>query len=229
MKQRRRVQARRGLRMEIYRFIARWHREQGTYPTVREIQKGLRISSTSLVHYHLRRLEEAGLVQRFDRRSRGIRLRQWPDGLRPQEDLISVPFMGFIAAGDPIPDPDAEPQGWIPIPRLWLLETDGLFVLRVRGDSMIDALVRDGDLIVVKPAAWVENGEMAVVWLRDRQATTLKHVYYEPDQRRIRLQPAHPLMQPLVLPEEDVQIQGKVIQVLRNLNGAPLPTVPPAG
>jgi len=229
MKRRRRVQARRDLRREIYRFIVRWHREQGTYPTVREIQKGLRISSTSLVHYHLRRLEEAGLVQRFDRRSRGIRIRQWPDGLAPQEDRISLPFMGSIAAGDPLPDPAAEPQGWIPVLRTWLPDEDGLFVLRVRGDSMIDALVRDGDLIVVKPAARVENGEMAVVWLRDRQATTLKHVYYEPDQRRIRLQPAHPSMKPLVLPEEDVQIQGKVLQVFRNLNGIPFPIEPPAG
>jgi repressor LexA len=137
--------------------------------------------------------------------------------------------MGFIAAGDPIPNPDAEPQGWILIPRLWLLETDGLFVLRVRRDSMIDALVRDGDLIVVKHAARVENGEMAVVWLRDRHATTLKHVYYEPERRRIRLQPAHPSMKPLVLPEKDVQIQGKVIQVFRNLNGTSFPIEPSIG
>ncbi len=229
MKQRQRSRARRDLRTEIFRFIARWHRAQGTSPTVREIQKGLQISSPSVVHYHLRQLEEAGLVQRLDRRSRGLRLRQWPDGLAPSEDLIPLPLMGSIAAGDPLPDPNAEPQGWIPIPRIWLPGSDGLFALRVRGDSMIDALVRDGDLIVVKPAAQVENGEMAVVWLRDRHATTLKHVYYEPERRRIRLQPAHPSMKPLVLPEKDVQIQGKVIQVFRNLNGTSFPIEPSIG
>lgn len=219
-----RSRIRRDLRQEILAFIARWYRQERTYPTVREIQKGLKISSPSVVDYHLRRLEQEDLITRVGRRSRGIRLRRWPDGLAPEEDLIPIPFLGPIAAGEPIPHPDAEPLGWIRIPRPWLADGNGLFALRVQGDSMIDALVGDGDLIIVKPAPEVEDGEMAVVWLTDRHETTLKRVYREGD--RVRLQPAHPTMSPLYVPAEAIRIQGKVIQVLRNLNGLPLPVEP---
>ncbi len=221
MKRGRRSMGRRNLRQEILTFIARWYHREKTYPTVREIQKGLKISSPSVVDYHLRRLEEEGLIARVGRRSRGIRLRHWPDGLAPDGDLIPIPFLGPIAAGDPIPHPSAEPLAWIRVPRLWLASGNDLFALRVQGSSMIDALVGDGDLIIVKPTSEVEDGEMAVVWLMDRHETTLKYVYREGD--HIRLQPAHPAMSPLYVPAEVVQIQGRVVQVLRNLNGLPLP------
>ncbi len=221
MKRKQRSRIRWNLRQEILAFIARWYRQERTYPTVREIQRGLKISSPSVVAYHLRRLEEEGLIDRIGRRSRGIRLRRWPDGLAPEEDMIPIPFLGPIAAGEPIPHPDAEPLGWIRIPRSWLADGDDLFALRVQGNSMIDALVGDGDLIIVRPTPEVEDGEMAVVWLRDRHETTLKRVYREKE--RICLRPAHPIMSPLYVPAEVVQIQGKVIQVLRNLNGISLP------
>ncbi|MCS6964795.1 transcriptional repressor LexA [Thermoflexus sp.] len=221
MKRGHRSRIRRDLRQEILAFIVRWYQQERTYPTVREIQKGLKISSPSVVDYHLRRLEEEGLIVRVGRRSRGIRLRRWPDGLAPEADLIPIPFLGSIAAGEPIPNPGATPLAWIRIPRLWLVDGNGLFALRVQGNSMVDALVGDGDLIIVKPIPQVEEGEMAVVWLADRHETTLKRVYREGD--RIRLQPAHPAMTPLYVPAEVVHIQGKVVQVLRNLNGIPLP------
>ncbi|HXF68718.1 MAG TPA: transcriptional repressor LexA [Thermoflexus sp.] len=218
---RRRARVRRDLRNEILSFIARWYQQERTYPTVREIQKGLKISSPSVVDYHLRRLEEGGLIGRVGRRARGIRLRHWPDGLPPPDDLIPIPFLGPIAAGQPIPNPNTEPIAWIRIPRTWLGDPADLFALRVQGNSMIDALVKDGDWIIVKPVQQVKNGEMAVVWLLDRHETTLKHFYLEED--RVRLQPAHPTMAPLYVPAEVVQIQGKVVHILRNLNGFPPP------
>ncbi len=221
-----RMRRQRDLRREILEFIARWYRQEQTCPTVREIQKGLRISSPSVVAYHLHRLEEEGFITRVGRRARGIRLRRWPadwpvnDGLN--DGLVPIPFLGPIAAGEPIPNPNAEPLGWIRVPRAWLGERDGLFALRVQGNSMIDALVGDGDLIIVKPTPQVENGEMAVVWLADRQETTLKRVYVEGD--RVRLQPAHPAMAPIEVPAGSVRIQGKVIQVVRHLDGT-APTI----
>ncbi|WP_376788781.1 transcriptional repressor LexA [Thermoflexus sp.] len=221
MTRRRRSRIRRNLRQEILHFIARWYQQERTYPTVREIQRGLKISSPSVVDYHLRQLEKEGLIVRVGRRSRGIRLRQWPDGLAPVEDMILIPFMGSIAAGEPIPHPDAEPHAWIRIPRPWLAHGNGLFALQVRGNSMIDALIGDGDLIIVQPTPEVRDGEMAVIWLTDRHETALKYVYREGD--RVRLQSAHPIMSPFDVPAEVVQIQGKVVQVLRSLNGIPLP------
>jgi len=221
MRRGRRARGRRDLRREILAFIAQWHQRERTYPTVREIQEGLGISSPSVVDYHLRRLEEAGYIVRVGRQARGIRLRHGPDGHAPEEDLIPIPFLGTIAAGEPIPRPDTTPLAWIRIPRPWLADGTDLFALRVRGDSMADALVGDGDLILVKPVPEVQDGEMAVVWLADRHETTLKRVYREGD--RIRLQPAHPTMDPLYVPAEAVQIQGQVVQVLRSLNGVPFP------
>ncbi len=212
-----RMRTRRDLRREILEFIARWYRQEQTCPTVREIQKGLRISSPSVVAYHLGRLEEEGLITRVGRRSRGIRLRRWPVGWPLNDDLVPIPVLGPIAAGEPIPNPNTEPIGWVRVPRAWLGDRDGLFALRVQGNSMIDALVGDGDLILVKPTPRVENGEMAVVWLADRQETTLKRVYIEGD--RVRLQPAHPAMAPIEVPAESIRIQGKVIQVVRYLDG----------
>ncbi len=217
MKRGLRLRVRRDLRREILEFIIRWHQRERTYPTVREIQKGLGISSPSVVAYHLHRLEEEGLIERVGRRSRGIRLRRGPGGWPLNDDLVAIPFLGPIAAGEPIPNPHAEPIGRVRIPQAWLGDRDGLFALQVQGNSMTDALVGDGDLIIVKPTPRVENGEMAVVWLADRQETTLKRVYIEGD--RVRLQPAHPTMAPIEVPAESVRIQGKVIQVVRHLDG----------
>lgn len=212
-----RERVRRDLRQEILDFIVRWYRDERTYPTVREIQEGLKISSPSVVDYHLRRLEEAGVITRISRQSRGIRLRDGLENLIAEDHLIPIPLLGPIAAGEPIPDPAAEPIAWLRVPREWLPAGDGWFALRVQGNSMIDALVRDGDLIIVKPTPQVEAGEMAVVWLADRQETTLKHVYPEGDY--VRLQPAHPAMPPLRVPAAVVRIQGRVVQVIRNPNG----------
>ncbi|MCS7251829.1 MAG: transcriptional repressor LexA [Anaerolineae bacterium] len=221
MKRAQQSKPRRDLRREILSFIARWYQAERAYPTIREIQKGLKISSPSVVNYHLRCLEEEGLILRIGRRSRGIRLRRWPDSLTMdmEENTISIPLLGSIAAGDPIPDPSSHPLAWIRIPQRWLVDGNGLFALRVQGNSMVDAMVGDGDLIIVKTIPQVEEGEMAVIWLADRHETTLKRVYREGD--RIRLQPAHPAMPPMYVPAEVVQIQGKVLHVLRNLNGIP--------
>lgn len=213
----RRERARRDLRREILACIARWYRERGVYPTVREIQAELRVSSPSVVDYHLRRLEEAGIIRREGRRSRGIRLLQWPDGEPLPYGLRRIPLVGAIAAGHPLPAPTGDPAGWLLLPETWLPPGEDFFALQVQGTSMLDALIGDGDLLIVKPVPQVENGQMAVVWLSDRQEVALKYVYCTGD--RVLLKSAHPAFPPFEVPAAAVQIRGQVIQVVRRLDG----------
>jgi repressor LexA len=166
-----------------------------------------------VVAYHLRALEEQGLLQRDREVSRGLGLR----GLAVPEPSLDVPLLGAIAAGAPVPVPAAD--AWQP----GALETVGVpqsmtlgkpaYALRVRGDSMIDALINDGDLVVMEPTNRVEDGQMAAVWLKREQETTLKRFYREG--ARVRLQPENPFLEPRYEPADNVEVQGRVIGVLR--------------
>ncbi|GAI41054.1 unnamed protein product, partial [marine sediment metagenome] len=139
---------------------------------------------------------------------------------RKREAISQVPLLGTIAAGKPIPVPTSDT--WTSIPEETLQLTDevtrgkkGIYALRVKGFSMIDALVGDGDIVLVQQTSTVEDGEVAAVWLKIEQEVTLKEVYHEAG--RIRLQPANKQMEPMYYQPEDVEIQGKVIGVLRKL------------
>ncbi len=180
-------------------------------PTYEEIRNGLGLSTKSLVNHHLNALEEAGLIERDRLTSRGLRL--------AGQSIHRIPVVGSIAAGLPV-TAFAEP---IDTAREALLLTsdivapqDGLFALRVRGDSMIDAMVNDGDLVVMKRQSDVRDGEMVAVWLKDRDETTLKHFFRENGQ--IRLQPANPTMGPIFAHPRNVEVQGKVVAVIRRVN-----------
>ncbi len=204
-------------------FIKGYIAENGYPPTIREIGDAIDVSSTSLVSYYLNRLEERGLISRESSSSRAIRLNVPLDEAPPfagSQDTISIPFLGYIAAGEPIPVnplsalPDAET---VEINQaLFGRDTDDLFALKVEGESMIDALIDDGDIVVFrKHQDRVESGQMAAVWLKSEGETTLKKVYYEGEQ--IKLKPANPTMNPIYVPANDVQIQGKVVLVIRQL------------
>jgi repressor LexA len=142
------------------------------------------------------------------------------------EELLHFPVLGRIVAGEPVPVPstsfslfDAESMVAVASSMLGReRDSKDLFALEVQGDSMIDAMVNDGDIVIMKPSNQARNGEMVAVWLNDRDETTLKYFYLEND--RVRLQPANPTMEPIYIDDPStVEIQGKVVMVIRKLEG----------
>lgn len=200
----------------ILDFIETFLDENDYPPTIRDIQGELGISSTSVVDYNLKVLEAHNLIRRNRNISRGIELVGRTPGRR---NVVALPVIGQIAAGLPIPVPDdfaaAEPLETIE------LSTDivpdggrNLFALRVKGTSMIDSLINDGDVVVLRQQETCENGDTVAVWLRDEKETTLKKLYHE--NGKVRLQPANMTMEPIFTTPENVEIQGKLVTVLRS-------------
>ncbi len=202
----------------IIDFINRYWLEKSYPPTVRDIVNGCGISSTSVVDYNLDILEREGYIRRYPGISRGIEL---VTRSPLQEEYLRVPIIGQIAAGEPIPVP--APDSWDITATSETIEvtedlTKGkkeVYALKVKGLSMVDALINDGDIVLMQNVSVVENGGMAAIWLRAEKEVTLKKVYQE--QGRIRLQPAHSQMQPIYAEPDNVEIQGKVIAVIRQL------------
>lgn len=202
---------------EILEFMRAYWRQHQSAPTVREIQEGLGISSTSVVNHHLEALDRKGYITRTRGVSRGIKLVD-ADYLRLAEEVcVRVPFCGYIVAGAPVPVPDAsvEPDEYLELTRDIAGDATDLFALEVRGNSMMDALVYDGDIVLMKRVQEVNNGDMVAVWLKEEGETTLKRFYREGN--RVRLQPANPTMQPIYTPASNVEVQGKVVVVIRQL------------
>jgi repressor LexA len=202
-------------KQRILNFIGRFLNDRGYAPTVREIARGCKISTPSVVQYHLNTLERQGHIHRDPEVFRSIQLLG-----RRREAISRVPLLGTIAAGKPIPVPTPDTWTTVPEETLQLTEevTQGrkdVYALKVKGTSMIDAFVDDGDIVLIQPTTKVEDGEMAVVWLKLEQEVTLKKVYHEAG--RIRLQPANKEMKPMYYKPEDMEIQGRVIGVLRKL------------
>ena len=205
-------------RQQIVDFILQFMEERGYPPTVRDIQGGCGISSTSVVDYHLKVLEKEGYIRRDPEVSRGIEL---PGRASASQLRVQVPIIGQIAAGEPIPVPGSET--WDAAAGADFLEVTAdltrgrqeIYALKVKGMSMIDALINDGDMVLMQYTNTVDNGEMAAVWLKGEKEVTLKKVYIEPG--RVRLQPANSQMQPIYADPENVEIQGRVIAVIRQL------------
>lgn len=210
-----------GKQEQIIRFIKTFCRENRYPPTIREIQEQCKITSTSVVDYNLKALEEKGYLRRNRKISRGLELTALA-GMEPERgNLIAVPLVGQIAAGDPIPVPDDLAAGefadTVDISSTLIDERgDGLFALRVRGYSMVDALINDGDFVILRHANTCENGDTVAVWLKTERETTLKRFYQEGD--RIRLQPANVTMDPIYCDPANVEVQGKLVGVVRALN-----------
>lgn len=219
----------------ILNCIQEWQTEKGYPPSIREIGSETQISSTSLVNYYLNQLEDMGYIERESNVSRGINLIKDSAGELVQnlktgvnnlvEQLISIPLVGNIIAGEPMPVPASDfsyydPESGVDIARSLLPRNENLgdlYALKVQGDSMIDAMVNDGDIVVMRRTNQARNGEMVAIWLNDRDETTLKYFYAE--NGRVRLQPANPSMQPIIINNPDiVEIQGKVLLVIRQLD-----------
>lgn len=224
----------------ILEYIADFLNAEGFPPTIREICKAVQISSTSVANYNLDKLEAMGLISRRREVSRGLTL-NWPTLtdmgiLNPPEsesadtepnfvernDLFRVPLLGHIAAGEPImvePRDLSSAEEWVDVAQTTFKlsgSPQDYFALRVKGDSMIDASVLDGDIVILRHQESAENGDMVAAWIEGDEETTLKHLYKEGKQ--VRLQPANPNYEPIVRNANKVRINGKVVSVLRYLN-----------
>jgi repressor LexA len=194
---------------DILSFLKQYITANDYPPTCEEIRAALDLNSTSMVHRDLLTLEEAGLVERTRGIRRGLRL------IGPAHNAFEIPLLGTIAAGEPIGFGD-------PVDEALALTSDivrpqeGLYALRVKGDSMIDALVNDGDIVVLKHQVHARNGDMVAVRLLDRDETTLKRFYRE--NGHVRLQPANPTLRPLYVHPSQVEIQGQVVAIVRQLD-----------
>ena len=193
----------------ILRFIRDFIREHDYPPSIRDIQEACGISSTSVVDYNLKALERLGHIRRDREVSRAIEL----VGRRKS---MSVPVVGQIAAGIPIAVPETfehqEFEDDVDVPAEVAAGHDNVFALRVKGTSMIDALVNDGDIVILEQASDCDDGDMVAAWLKKENEATLKKFYREGD--RVRLQPANSTMKPIFTSADNVEIQGKVLPTI---------------
>ena len=195
----------------------------GYPPSIREIGEATDISSTSVVTYYLKQLEDWGHIQRDAKFSRALRL-SGPTNL----GVLKIPILSTIAAGEPlmVPAPGETYIGdevyGVDVARSLLPmgeKSADLFALKVKGDSMIDAMVNDGDIVIMKRTEQARNGEMVAIWLPEKEETTLKYFYKEKD--GFRLQPANPTMKPMKYDKTTpLEIKGKVVLVIRNVTTA---------
>ncbi len=221
---------------QVLDVIQDYTTENGFAPSYREICARTDITSTSMVNYYLEQLEEMGYIERSENISRSLQIKGTARGKVDQvlgnvkqavqeiSNSLTIPVVGRIVASEPVPIPDTDfglfdsetnidiPESLIP----FNIQKDNLFALEVDGDSMIDALVNDGDVIIMKPTREAKNGEMVAVRLKEQNETTLKHFYREGD--RVRLQPANPTMDPIYVDSStDLEIQGSVVLVIRQM------------
>jgi len=190
---------------EILDYLQEFIQQHGYAPSLEEIGHRFNLSSLATVHKHLTNLEEKGFIRRSWNRSRSVELLSSRVGHR----AIELPLLGFVAAGSPIEAVPSNETIAVPDDLVGRRET---YVLRVRGDSMIDEQIRDGDFVVVEDRKTAENGEM-VIALVGGSDVTLKKFYRE--NGRVRLQPANPTMQPIMVEASNVQVQGVVVGVMR--------------
>ena len=196
----------------ILKFMRDFIDEHDYPPSIRDIQVGCDISSTSVVDYNLKALERMGYIRRGREVSRAIELLD--RGTR-RSRTVPVPIIGTIAAGQPIPVPtqdtweQVDPDNTFEATEDMTRGKDNVFALRVRGTSMIDALVNDGDIVILEQTSACDDGDMVAAWLRTENEATLKKFYREGD--RVRLQPANSTMKPIFTAADNVEIQGKVL------------------
>jgi repressor LexA len=190
---------------EILDYLNEFIQDHGYAPSLEEIGRRFGLSSLATVHKHLTNLQEKGFIKRSWNRSRSVELVPTRTGGR----ALELPLLGYVAAGAPIEAIAGSETIAVPEDLAGRRDT---YVLRVKGDSMIDEQIRDGDFVIVEDRKTAENGEM-VIALIGGSDVTLKKFYRESN--RVRLQPANPAMQPLILDAGQVQVQGVVVGVMR--------------
>ncbi|MBT3240847.1 MAG: repressor LexA [Chloroflexi bacterium] len=220
---------------KILEVLGHFQETVGYPPSIREIGKEADISSTSVVNYYLDQLEEMGYIERDRKVSRGMRLIKTATGEMLSgvkaaiDDVMRIPLAGRIGAGEVFQPPPSgfsvfDPDESVEVARSLLNTRDQqepLFALEVEGNSMIDAMVNSGDIVVMKQAQEAVNGEMVAVRLADDDMTTLKYFYKE--NGKVRLQPANPTIDPIIVDDpSQVEVQGKVVLVIRQIDASPI-------
>ncbi|MDX1665289.1 MAG: transcriptional repressor LexA [Candidatus Promineifilaceae bacterium] len=211
----------------ILDYLWRRRQDETPPPSYREISDAVNLSSVGAVAYQLGQLENGGYITRDKGVARGLGMTEKALALfeRVKNHItatVQIPLVGDIVASEPVHmghDDFAvyDPEEVISLcPEMVPGRTDDLFALRVRGNSMIDAMVADGDLVVLQPVSDVRNGEMVAARLLQEQETTLKHFFKTGDQ--VRLEPANPLLQPFYTPADNVIVHGRVVMVVRQLH-----------
>jgi repressor LexA len=196
---------------DVLLFITDYQQRHECAPTVRELCEGLGVTSTNTIDYHLKALERKGYIRRRGNLARSIEVVDRRGGPQQSRGLVRLPVVGEIAAGLPIQALDGSDETLDVA--LALAGTADAYALRVRGESMIDEHICDGDLVVVRPQQTARNGDIVVALLADN-GVTLKKFYHEGD--HIRLQPANATMPPIIVPaDEECAIQGTVMAVIR--------------
>jgi repressor LexA len=220
---------------KILEVLEHYQNNVGYPPSIREIGREANISSTSVVNYYLDQLEEMGHIERDRKVSRGMRLIKTAAGKlideisSAMEEIVSIPLAGRIGAGIVVQPPESgfgtfSPDEGVEVARSMLSERDKnaeLYALEVQGNSMIDAMVNDGDIVIMKHAQEARNGEMVAIRLADEDETTLKYFYRE--NGGVRLQPANPTMEAIIIDDpSSVEVQGKVVLVIRQVSASPI-------
>ncbi len=199
-------------REKILEFIKIFRQNNGYSPTVREVAHHCGIRSTSVVQYHLNHLEKSGLITKGREKFRSLGV------VGEAGEIVAVPLLGVISAGHPIwvPSVDrwsAEAQRMIEVPREITKGKQQLFALQVRGNSMVDAMIADSDIVIMEQAGDIKNGDVVACWLEKEQEVTLKKIFF--DNGEVRLQPCNPYMLPVYHDAGNVKVQGRVIAVIR--------------
>jgi repressor LexA len=202
----------------MYTFIVKYMKSQGMPPTNREIGQAMHIASTGHVDYHLGMLEKRGLIARQPKKSRGIKLMQPP--------AQGIPLVGAIAAGEPLDIFPASEQPLVDVSSN-LGDSENAYALVVKGRSMIEDHICDGDYVVVKPQKTCQNGDIVVaVHMQEgvSGSATLKRFFQEKEHDRVRLQPANSELEPILIPksvwDREWQVQGKVVAIFRHCGDA---------
>lgn len=211
---------------DIFKYIQRFTTEKGRPPTIREIGLAVNISSTSVVNYNLNILEKVGLISREKEVSRGLRLTGQNGKNAADPRFVQVPLLGRIVAGKPIEIPEPGSTAFeadhesVTLTRDLLggNDSENLYALHVKGDSMIDASIHDGDIVVMKHQETARNGDLVAAWIKDKQQTTLKRFFKE--KGLVKLVPANPNFKTIEVDPKNVSIQGKVVLVIRQLGAA---------
>jgi repressor LexA len=200
-----------GRQAKILDYLIDTLRERGYPPSVREIGAAVGLSSSSTVHAHLAQLEAKGFIKRDPARSRAIELVDKGLYARPSKEMLNVPLVGRVTAGTPVLASE-NIEDYFPIPTEFVGAGE-FFMLRVRGDSMIQAGILDGDHVIVRKQDAAENGDIVVALVNGDEAT-VKRLYREKD--HVRLQPENPHMDPIVA--VDVRVLGKVVGLVRKVH-----------
>lgn len=191
--------------LEIYEFLKIYTDNKGYPPSVREICEAVNLRSTSTVHGHLKRLEKKGLIRRDPTKPRALEIIEMSNS---KKEMLNIPIIGKVTAGAPILATE-NIEDTFPIPIDYIKHNDELFILKVTGDSMINAGINDGDYAIIEKAPTAENGEIVVALIENE--ATIKTFYKEKD--HIRLQPENDTLSPIIV--EDCSILGKLVGLFR--------------